>query len=113
MPPTVRDAVLARAARLGTEARELLDAAAVVPQCAEPWLLASTAGDIGKALDECVSTGILVVSPMGVAFRHELARLVIEAAIPPARRATLHRRALVALANPPSGARSKPRPSCG
>jgi DNA-binding CsgD family transcriptional regulator/tetratricopeptide (TPR) repeat protein len=105
VPPTVRDAVLARAARVGAEARELLDAAAVVPQRAAPWLLASIAGDFGEALDECVTTGILVVSPLGVAFRHELARLVIEEAIPPARRATLHRRALDALSDPPSGGR--------
>lgn len=105
VPPTVRDAVLARAARLGTDAREVLDAASVVPQRAAPWLLASIAGDFSEAVDECVSSGMLVVSPLGVAFRHELARLVIEDAIPPARRATLHRRALLALADPPSGAR--------
>lgn len=105
VPPTVRDAVLARAARLGTAAREVLDAAAVVPQRAAPWLLASIAGDFSDAVDECVSSGILVVSPLGVAFRHELARLVIEEAISPARRAMLHRRALAALADPPSGGR--------
>jgi DNA-binding CsgD family transcriptional regulator/tetratricopeptide (TPR) repeat protein len=105
VPPTVRDAVLARAARLGTAARAMLDAAAVVPQRAAPWLLASIAGDFSEAVDECVSSGILVVSPLGVAFRHELARLVIEEAISPARRAMLHRRALVALADPPSGTR--------
>jgi DNA-binding CsgD family transcriptional regulator/tetratricopeptide (TPR) repeat protein len=103
--PTVRDAVLARVARLSTEAREVLDAAAVVPQRAAPWLLSAIAGDFGAAVDECVSAGILDVSPSGVAFRHELARLVIEDAIPPARRATLHRRALVGLADPPSGVR--------
>ena len=105
VPTTVRDAVLARAARLGTAARAMLDAAAVVPQRAAPWLLASIAGDFSEAVDECVSSGILVVSPLGVAFRHELARLVIEEAISPARRAMLHRRALVALADPPSGTR--------
>jgi len=105
VPATVRDAVLARAARLGTAARAMLDAAAVVPQRAAPWLLAAIAGDFGEAVDECVSSGILVVSPLGVAFRHELARLVIEEAISPARRAMLHRRALVALADPPSGTR--------
>ncbi|HEY2373533.1 MAG TPA: AAA family ATPase [Gaiellaceae bacterium] len=105
VPATVRDAVLARAARLGPEARELLDAAAVVPQRAESSLLASIADDVGEALDECVSAGILAVSRTGVEFRHELARLAIEEAIPPARKASLHRRALAALANPPSGGR--------
>jgi predicted ATPase len=39
IPQTVRDAVLARAARLGPAASELLAAAAVVPGVAELWLL--------------------------------------------------------------------------
>ncbi|MGH2930785.1 MAG: AAA family ATPase, partial [Solirubrobacteraceae bacterium] len=41
VPPTVRDAVLARVARLGAPARSLLDAVAEVPQRAEVWLLES------------------------------------------------------------------------
>ncbi len=45
IPDTVRDAVIARAARLGSEARALLEAVAVVPQHAELWLLEALAGD--------------------------------------------------------------------
>src|SRR5205823_5400136 len=37
MPPTVRDTVLARAARLRSEARRVLEAVAVIPQQAELW----------------------------------------------------------------------------
>ena len=44
VPPTVRDAVLARAARLSPEARGALDAAAVVPDRVELELLEAAAG---------------------------------------------------------------------
>jgi DNA-binding CsgD family transcriptional regulator len=39
----------------------------------------------------------------GVAFRHELARLAIEESLPPNRLVALHRKALDALSDPPSG----------
>jgi predicted ATPase len=39
IPETVRDAVLARAARLSASAREVLEAAAVIGSKIEPWLL--------------------------------------------------------------------------
>jgi DNA-binding CsgD family transcriptional regulator/tetratricopeptide (TPR) repeat protein len=98
VPPTIRDAVLARAARLRPPARALLDAVAVVPRRAEVWLLeALTEGALG-ALDECLSSGILRAEADGVAFRHELARLAIEQSLPPDRAVALHRRALAALA---------------
>ncbi len=47
VPATVRDAVLARAARLSESARRLLDAAAIIPQPTELWLL--SAHDRGRA----------------------------------------------------------------
>ena len=47
IPETVRDAVLARASRLGPRARRVLDAAAVFPQCAELWLLEASGRRIG------------------------------------------------------------------
>jgi hypothetical protein len=56
VPRPVQDAVLGRAARLGTAARDLLDAAPVVPGPAGLWLpdaLAQAAG--AGALDECGS----------------------------------------------------------
>ena len=47
VPRSVADAVLARAARLGGAAREVLDAAAVVPGPAELWLLEALAPAAG------------------------------------------------------------------
>ncbi|HEX6029872.1 MAG TPA: AAA family ATPase [Tepidiformaceae bacterium] len=103
IPSTVRDAVLARAARLGPAARDLLDAAAIVPQATEVWLLEALAPDQVSALDECLTSGILRAESQAIAFRHELARLVIEGSINPHRRTLLHRAALAALRAPRRG----------
>jgi DNA-binding NarL/FixJ family response regulator len=99
LPETVRDAVLARAARLGSAGRRLLDAVSVVPARAELWLLEQVApGEIDE-LDGCLSSGILRADGDGVAFRHELARLAVESAVPPRRRHTLHAAILRALSS--------------
>jgi DNA-binding CsgD family transcriptional regulator/tetratricopeptide (TPR) repeat protein len=104
VPATVRDAVLARVARLSPGARDLLDAVAVVPQRAEVWLLeAMIDGGLG-ALDECLPSGVLRAEADGVVFRHELARLTIENALAPDRAVSLHRRALAAFSRPELGA---------
>jgi predicted ATPase len=104
IPHTVRDAVLARAARLGPAAGALLDAAAVIPGRAELWLLERLVPAAADSLDECLGSGILLAGDGWVAFRHEIARLVVEESLPPGRRAALHRDALLALASPVSGA---------
>jgi DNA-binding CsgD family transcriptional regulator/tetratricopeptide (TPR) repeat protein len=103
IPPTVRDAVLARAARLSPQARELLDAAAVVPQQAELWLLEAVSPEQFPALGECLDSGMLARQNGSVAFRHELARLAIDESIPPDRALQLHRLTLSALAKPSHG----------
>ena len=59
VPPTVRDAVLARAARLGPEARSLLECAAVVAPQAELWLLRALDENGAIQLDECLASGML------------------------------------------------------
>ena len=104
IPNTVRDAVLARAARLSPSARDLLEAVAIVPPHGEIWLLEALAPEAVDRVDECLATGMLNSEWEGVAFRHELARLAIEESLPPNRRFTLHRKALAALATPPVGA---------
>lgn len=104
IPATVRDAVLARTARLAPRALEVLDVVAVVPGRAEQWLVEALVADETAAdLDECLESGILTAAAGWVAFRHEIGRFVVEDSLPPGRRAGLHRRVLAALANPPAG----------
>jgi len=103
IPATVRDAVLARAARLSSGALSLLDMVAVVPQHAELWLLEAVGPEAFASLGECVESGMLARQNGSVGFRHELARLAIEESITPERALTLHRRMLAVLSSPPQG----------
>ncbi len=103
VPATVRDAVLARAARLTDAARALLDAISVIPGGCELWLLDELASEQVEHLAECVASGIVAAVDAGVAFRHELARLAIEESVPADRKRALHRRALSVLGAGPVG----------
>jgi DNA-binding CsgD family transcriptional regulator len=94
VPISVRDAVLARAARLGPWARALLDLVSVVPGRAERWLLSVTDPSALDAAAECVASGMLVAEGETLAFRHELARLSLCEALPPQRARLLHARVL-------------------
>jgi DNA-binding CsgD family transcriptional regulator len=99
IPPTVRDAVLARASRLSDGGRRLLDAVAVVPGSVEISLLEELAGEDMGHLAECLSSGMLTPTGAGIGFRHELARLAIERALTPDRRISLNEAAFHALAD--------------
>lgn len=101
VPPTVRDAVLARVARLSRPARAVLDAVAIVPLRPEVWLLEALTGEEIGHLDECLASGMLHREGHAVGFRHDLARLAVEDAISPHRRIVLHRKALDALRDRP------------
>jgi DNA-binding CsgD family transcriptional regulator/tetratricopeptide (TPR) repeat protein len=97
IPETIRDAVLAQAARLTPAARKFLEVAAVVGIRAETSLLAEVRAGPVDAAGECISLGMLVSEVGAVAFRHELARTTILDAIPAPRAAMLHGRVLGAL----------------
>lgn len=102
VPATIRDAVLARVARVSPQARRLLEAVSVVPQVVELGLLDALAGGEVDSLDECLASGMLREEHGGVAFRHELARIAVEESASPTRRAELHRRALAAVPRDPA-----------
>ena len=104
IPHTVRDAVLARAARLRRAARSVLEAVAIVPQRVELPLLERLVDLAPGALEECLASGMLRSDGDAVAYRHDLARLAIEASLGPDRRLALHRAALAALEHPTHGA---------
>ncbi|MGZ4638183.1 MAG: ATP-binding protein [Actinomycetes bacterium] len=96
VPPTVVDAVLARADQLSPAARRQVDQLAIVPSHVEPWL-ARALGVETPALEEAEQHGIVEVRAEGLAFRHELARRALLVSIPGARQIALHRRVLDAL----------------
>jgi DNA-binding CsgD family transcriptional regulator len=106
IPATVRDAVLARAARMDEGPRALLDAVAIAPLRAELWLLDALADGRLDDLDACLASGMLRAERDAVRFRHEIARVAVEEALSPHRRIALHRKALAALAE--HGARPDP-----
>jgi len=103
LPTSVRDAVLARVARLPSTARATLDAAAVAGQRIEPWLLRGIVGCDADAIDACLATGTLRSEGNLLAFRHELEREAILAVLPAHRRIDLHRQILAALRKRPGG----------
>jgi predicted ATPase/DNA-binding CsgD family transcriptional regulator len=101
IPTTVRDAVLARAARLSLSARAVLEAAAVIGARIEPWLLADVIGAEAAAAEECLAVGVLQTQGNSLTFRHDLARQVILDATSPSQKLVLHRLVLAALQTSP------------
>ncbi|MFI5909658.1 LuxR C-terminal-related transcriptional regulator [Dactylosporangium sp. NPDC051541] len=83
---SARDAVLARAARLEPRDRTVLDTAALIGARVDPHSLAAEPA----SLDALIASGLLIADGTGLRFRHELARLTIEQAIPVHRRPALH-----------------------
>jgi DNA-binding CsgD family transcriptional regulator/tetratricopeptide (TPR) repeat protein len=93
VPTSVRHAVLARVSGLPRDCREALEGLAVVPTEVRTELVDALLPD-PAVLESAERRGILVTSYSGVRFRHELSRRVVEEALPPSRRAALHRRVL-------------------
>ena len=102
LPNTIRDTVLNRAHRLSFEARTVLDIASIFSSavCGET-ISRLHDRDSGKALDECVEHGLLTRNNAWFAFRHEIARQIVEGALPVSRRRELHRKAMSVLQSMP------------
>jgi DNA-binding CsgD family transcriptional regulator/tetratricopeptide (TPR) repeat protein len=89
----VRDSTLARASRLSSGGRMVLEAVSIFPRRAETALIADLVKkSVETGLDECVEKGMLSLEGAMVRFRHELARRAIEESISSAQRRSLHQR---------------------
>jgi DNA-binding CsgD family transcriptional regulator/tetratricopeptide (TPR) repeat protein len=97
VPASARDAVLARAACLSGDAREVLDVAALTGSRVEARLLESVTGCPPSVLDELVESGLLVGDGAWVRFRHEIARLAVAHAVAGHRDQAIHGLVLEAL----------------
>ena len=96
LPASVRDAVLARTRTLSTSARDALDTAALIGSRMQSGLLVSLLDD-PLVVDELISHGLLIKDGNDLRFRHEIARVAIEAAVPPYRKAAMHTKIMDAL----------------
>jgi DNA-binding CsgD family transcriptional regulator len=103
LPVTVREAVLARAARLAPAAHAVLQAAAVLGPRFEPWVLSEVTAAEAKSVEDCLGVGMLVAQGELLAFRHELARQAVLEATAPMQRVALHQKTLHALQAAPGG----------
>lgn len=101
VPASVRDAVLARTARLSAAGREVLEAAAVCGLRVETWLLEGVAGRAAEGVPECTAAGLLRPDGPAVAFRHELARLAIQESVEVTTSVSLHRKVVQVLRSRP------------
>ncbi|HSB02402.1 MAG TPA: AAA family ATPase [Anaerolineales bacterium] len=97
IPTSVRDAVLARVARLSRPAKDIVELASLMPGAAEIWLIEEILHPDPATLDECIERGILHSKGDFLTFRHELARQSAEDSIPVGRIRELHGKILKAL----------------
>ena len=96
-PPSVRMAILERAADLPPETRSLLDMASVLGRSFQPTVLAETAGcdESGLRVQLAPALAAGLVEPDsrgGLRFEHMLVREAFHDALPPAERRALHER---------------------
>jgi DNA-binding CsgD family transcriptional regulator/tetratricopeptide (TPR) repeat protein len=101
VPHTVRDAVLARAARLSPAAREIAELVCVVPGMTESWLLEQTIHPDDAGIDCCLSIGMVRSEDGSLAYRHELARRAFEDSLSQPRKQSIHSLVLAELAAQP------------
>lgn len=101
LPRSVSEAVRGRLARLSSDGRETAYATAICGPRVHLSLLRKICPAAGRALSQCLGTGVLVADGDMVGFRHELARRAALGQIPAYRRREFHLRALAVLAEPP------------
>jgi len=81
LPATVRDAVRARVARQPAAVRALLELASTAPGRIEHWVVERLVDPDGRAVEDALSSGLLLTDGESLRFRHELARRAVEQSI--------------------------------
>ena len=94
VPSSLQDSVLARAGKLSSGARALLDLVSVVPASAERSLVENILHPTPDDLTECVRQGLLRVGDDAISFRHELTRRAAESALTDTDRRQLNQQVL-------------------
>ena len=97
VPSSVQDSVLARAGKLSTAARQVLDLTSVIPGESERSLIEHIVEPTEDQMIECVQQGLLRVEDDSVSFHHELTRRAVESALNPADRRRLNQQVLAEL----------------
>ena len=100
VPHGVQDLVLARFARLGPAAQAVVRLASTVPTRIDAPLVDALLAPTPAVLDECLNSGLLNAGDDAYFFRHELARVAVEASLSPPVARALHAHVLRALALP-------------
>jgi DNA-binding CsgD family transcriptional regulator len=102
VPISVRDAVLARAARLAPASREIAELVCVVPGKTEPWLLDQAARPDAGGIEGCLAIGMVLSEDGSLSYRHELVRRALEDSLPLPRKLDLHSKVLAVLTARPA-----------
>jgi len=96
LPPTLRDAVLARVRRLPPAAQRVLDAAALAAEPFAPALLAGACAlsevEALEGIEQALAAQLLRETGGAYAFAHDLVQWALEGALSDARRRLVHRR---------------------
>lgn len=96
LPAGLRNVLIVRFERLGTDAQDTVRRVAIVGNRAEHALLEAVsdldATELGAALREAVDSQLLVVDGSGYRFRHSLLREAVLEEVLPGERTALHRR---------------------
>jgi len=97
VPSSVQDSVLARAGKLSSGARRVLDLVSVIPGVSERSLIEIIVEPTEEEMTECVRQGLLRVGDDTVSFHHELTRRAVESALHTADRRRLNQQVLAEL----------------
>jgi len=97
VPLSVRDSVLARASKISSGARRIIDLVSVVPGEVERTLVDEIIQPTGEQLIECARQGLLLIDDDTVAFPHDLQRRAVESSLTSVDRRHLNQLVLTSL----------------